>query len=260
MGGGDAASQVVLIQLSGYSEILFMSARWTPRVNCTAVSTRHRSGRWLFGLLPVLGLAVLLSACGGSSTSTASPTTSTTSTRPTTAGQSAASPGSAAFTKYTQCLTSHGVPANAGVFGRRGGGNTPPGSGSGGSGSGGSGSGGSAPSGTRPTIPAQYQKAFQACASLRPTGGAGGFGGFGGFGNSAQAAAYRNCLQIHGVTLPTPPTTTPGHAPTSESAGRGNGFAALRNSPAYQAAAKACASLLPSRTGGSTSTTMPAAA
>jgi hypothetical protein len=117
---------------------------------------------------------------------------------------------------------------------------------------------GSAPTGTRSTIPAQYQKAFQACASLRPTGGFGGFGGPGGGLNSAQAAAYRNCLQIHGVTLPSPPTTTAGQPPSSGNAARGNGFAQFRNNPSYQAAAKACASLLPSRSG-STSTTTPAA-
>jgi hypothetical protein len=113
------------------------------------------------------------------------------------------------------------------------------------------------PARTRPTIPAQYQKAFQACASLRPTGT---FGGFGGGLNSAQAAAYRNCLQIHGVTLPSPPTTTAGQPPSSGSIPRGSGFAQLRNNPAYQAAAKACASLLPSRPGSSPTTTPAASA
>lgn len=113
---------------------------------------------------------------------------------------------------------------------------------------------------TRPTIPAQYQQAFQACASLRPTGGFGGFGGFGGGGvNSAQAAAYRNCLQIHGVKLPTPPTTTPGQTttsrpPSSTGGGRG-GFGQFANNPTFQAAQKACASLLPARTGSTSSTT-----
>jgi hypothetical protein len=251
-----------------------MWGRWTPRVNLTRVSSRQRSGRWLLGLLPVLGLSVVLTACGGTSASTASPTTST---RPASTGQGAAGSrtgasgsgapasgaGSAAFTKYTQCLTSHGVPSGTNLFGRRGTGTgTGSGSASSNAGSGGAGltggaggPGGSTPAGTRPTIPAQYQKAFQDCASLRPTGG---FGGFGAGLNSAQAAAYRNCLQIHGVTLPTPPTTTPGQPPSTGGAGRGNGFAQLRNNPAYQAAAKACASLLPARPG-SPSTTTPAA-
>ena len=65
--------------------------------------------------------------------------------------------------------------------------------------------------GTRPTIPAQYQAAFTACASDRPTGGFGGGEG-GGF-NSTAFTAYRNCLEVHGVTLPTTPTTTPGETP-----------------------------------------------
>ncbi len=182
------------------------------------------------------------------------------------------------------------MPVGAGLFGRRG-----PGPASGHSGSSGSGSSGTGASGTgasgpgtngpgangsaangsaasgsaasgsgptrsRPTIPPQYQRAFQDCASLRPTGGFGGFGDFGGGLNSAEAAAYRNCLKIHGVTLPTTPTTTPGQPPSTGGAGRGNGFAQLRNNPDFQAAAKACASLLPSRPGSTSSTTRPASA
>lgn len=110
------------------------------------------------------------------------------------------------------------------------------------------------PTGTRPTIPAKYQAAVQACASLRPTGGFGG-GGFTG----AQAAAYRNCLQIHGVTLPTPSTTTPGQAPPTNQAGAGPG-SQLANNPKFQAARQACASLLPTRGGSAPSTTVPASA
>jgi hypothetical protein len=106
---------------------------------------------------------------------------------------------------------------------------------------------------TRPTIPAKYQAAFQACASLRPTGGF--FGG--GAVNSAQFAAYRNCLQLHGVTLPTPPSTTAGQAPASGTRDGGGGFGAQANNPTFQAAQKACASLLPARSGsGTTGTTV----
>ena len=48
---------------------------------------------------------------------------------------------------------------------------------------------------------ATWQKAQTACASVRPSGGPGG-GGFGrGNGGGAANAAYRNCLQDHGVTL-----------------------------------------------------------
>jgi hypothetical protein len=158
-----------------------------------------------------LALSATLAACGGSSkAATATPTTTT-------------APGQASFAQYNQCLTSHGVPAGStGLFGR----------------------GRPDATGTRPTIPSQYQAAFQACASLRPRGGLGG-GNF----NSPQFAAYRNCLQLHGVTTP---TTTPGQPPST---GNGSG---LRNSPAFQAAQKACASLAPARPG-STSTTLPPA-
>jgi hypothetical protein len=115
---------------------------------------------------------------------------------------------------------------------------------------------GSQPTDTRPTIPAQYRAAFQACQNLRPTAPFGG--GF----NSAQFAAYRNCLQLHGVTLPTPPTTTPGQ--TRPTAGAGGGFGAngglgaQANTPAFQKARQACANLLPARTGSSTTTSPPA--
>ena len=217
-----------------------MSGRWTDSVNSTRLSLHRPRGRWLLGIFPLLALPVLLAACGGSSSSTASPTTTTPPT--TAAGRAGAS---ASVTKYTQCLTSHGVPAGAnGLFGRRGAGSA----------SGGATSGSSVPTGTRPTIPAQYQQAFQACASLRPTGGFGG-----GFGlNSAQAAAYRNCLTIHGVKLPTPPTTTPGQ--TGSTGGFRGGFGQLANNPTFQAAQKACANLLPARTGGTSSTTTPTGA
>ena len=123
---------------------------------------------------------------------------------------------------------------------------------SGSTGSGSSGSTGSAAGGstTRPTIASQYQAAFTACRSDLPTGGFGGGGGF----NSATTAAYRNCLTLHGVTIPTtPPSTTAG------SSGQRGGLGALRNNPKFQAAEKACASLLPARTGAGTSTTVPAA-
>ena len=175
--------------------------------------------------LPLLALSALLAACGGGSkAATAGPTTT-------------APAGSAAFAQYNQCLTSHGVPASAvnGFGGRRraGTGTTVPG-------------GTLSPAGTRPTIPAQYQAAFQACQSLRPTGGFGG-GNF----NSAQFAAYRNCLQLHGVTTPT--TVAGQTAPAG-----GFGGAQARDSPTFQAAQKACANLRPARTGSST-TLAPAA-
>ena len=199
--------------------------------------------------LGALGAGV--AACGGgsSSASSGSPTTSVPATTAPNASRAAA------LQKYTQCLTSHGVPSTVagGLFGRR------PGGTSGSSSGAGSGSTPtSRPAGTRPTIPAQYQAAFQACNSLRPTFGGGGFGAGGGGFNSATFAAYRNCLTIHGVTLPTTPTTKPGQTPPTSGAGRA-GIGSLANNPKFQAAAKACASLLPARTGSSASTTVPAA-
>src|SRR5581483_11188343 len=93
-----------------------------------------------------------------------------------------------------------------------------------------------------------------ACRSDLPAGSVGG--GFGRAGlNSPQFAAYRNCLEVHGVTLPTTPSTTTGSG-TSPAGGFGaGGFASLRNNPAYQAAAKACAPLLPAGPGPTTTTT-----
>jgi hypothetical protein len=140
-------------------------------------------------------------------------------------------------------LTSHGVPASATGFGGR----RRPGTAT-------TVAGATTVPVTRPTIPAQYQAAFKTCASLLPTGGGGFFGG-GGI-NNPQAAAYRNCLQIHGVTLPTTPTTTPGETrPTG-----GFGGAQFANNPTFQAAQKACANLLPARTGSTTTTTVAAGA
>jgi len=48
---------------------------------------------------------------------------------------------------------------------------------------------------------ATWQKAQEACASLRPTGGPGD-------GNRGASAAYRNCLSDHGVDLTASPSTT----------------------------------------------------
>jgi hypothetical protein len=187
--------------------------------------------------------AVLLSACGGSSTAASTATSTTIASAAGTTG------GSANRTQLTQCLESHGVPASAAAnfgFRRRStgttvAGQTPP----------------SAPTGTRPTLPAQYQAAFAACRQYFGGGFGGGFGG-----NSAQAVAYRQCLQVHlqgtGVTLPTTPTTSANGTASGFGGpgGGGSGFASLANNPAYQAATKACAALRP--TFNPTATTTPA--
>jgi hypothetical protein len=100
----------------------------------------------------------------------------------------------------------------------------------------------------------QFEAAMTACRSLLPAGGGQNFQ------NSPAFAAYRNCLQLHGVTLPkagqgnggggqTPGSTTPG-AP--------RGFGGLdTTNPTVQAALKACAALRPAGgpgQGGSTTT------
>jgi hypothetical protein len=191
--------------------------------------------------VPVLALSVLLAACGGSSkTATGSSTTTAPS-----------GSASASFAKYTACLESHGVPASA-ASSLLGGGRGPGASSA--SGSGGSSGSAAAGSTTRPTISSQYQSAFGACRSDLPTGGFAGGGGF----NSAASAAYRNCLTLHGVTIPsTPPTTAAGSS--GQGGGSGGAFSALRNNPKFQAAEKACASLLPARPGASATTTVPPA-
>ncbi len=47
-----------------------------------------------------------------------------------------------------------------------------------------------------------WQKAQEACASVRPTAGAGMPGNRRGAGNRGADTAYRNCLADHGVTAP----------------------------------------------------------
>ena len=74
------------------------------------------------------------------------------------------------------------------------------------------GPGGGGPGGFRPegVDDATWQKAQEACGSLRPTGGPGGNGpGAGGPGGNREAgAAYRNCLADRGIDLQASPNTT----------------------------------------------------
>jgi hypothetical protein len=171
--------------------------------------------------LPVLFLilaAGLFAACGGggSTTKTAAPATTA---APAAAGSSGSGNG---FAAYTQCLRSHGVTS----FGP------------------GAGSSTSTPGTT--VSQATMNAARQACANLRPSGT--GAGGGAGALNGPAAAAYRTCLQQHGVTLPAPgqtPTTAAGGA--GSAAGGGTGRGGFANNPAFQAAAQACASLRPAR-------------
>lgn len=148
--------------------------------------------------------------------------------------------GAASSTAYFDCLKQHGVTLPSFTPGTSGstrpsfvpGSGFTPGSGGGGFRS-------------NPT----FEKAATACKSLRPSGGFGGFGGFGGSGgfNSSAFAAYRNCLSLHGVTLP---TRTPGTAASSTPPSTFD-----ESSPTVKAAMQACAALRPSAPSSSTTTT-----
>jgi hypothetical protein len=184
-------------------------------------------------LLLVAGLAILFTACGGSG-SAATTSTSTTAGSSNNSRNNGPS-GSSSFTAYRNCLSQHGVTLpNFRGGARPGAGGTP-------------GEGAPTGSGTPPRRGGfggfannpKDQAAEKACASLRPKGGFGGFGRGGGF-NSAAGAAYRNCLKLHGVTLP---SGTPSGSPSS-----------TISSSTFRAAATACAALRP------TPTTTPSAA
>lgn len=182
-------------------------------------------GRLFVLVLPLLAVAGLATACGGGGTKAASVPTTTTP-------PSSASSRAAARARLTSCLEAHGVPAseaNLGFGFRRS-----------------SGSGTSSTS-TPPTTTATFAAAFQACRADLPAGpGQGGFQ----FQNSTAGRAYLQCLELHGVTVPSTPPTTGG----ATGANPGGGFAGLANNPNYQAARTACAALAPTRTGGSDST------
>lgn len=201
---------------------------------------RLRWGALLVGAATVAGLAA---ACGGSSA----------------APPANADAGGNAFAAYTQCLARNGVvlpSASANPRAGRTGGVRPsarpsarP---SGGTGSGG-GFGGFAGFGNQPPAgvdQATWDKAMQACASVRPSAGPGG--GAGGGADSSALVAYRNCLTEHGVTFP-----SAGPRGGAGGGGGAGGFAGLNSAdPKVAAALTACAPLRP--TAGTPRTTPPA--
>ena len=198
----------------------------------SGISATHRvkwrsRGKSVIGIVTLVGVAPLvLAACGSSSAA------------PSTTSGSGASKASA--TAYTACLKQHGVTLPSFPGGSGGpppGGGTPPSFGSGGTGPGGGGFGNNP----------KFQEAAAACKSLRPSGGFGGFGGSGGL-NSTAFAAYRNCLKLHGVTLPTGGASTGGAGSTPPST-------IDQSSPTVKAALAACASLRPSASSSTTTTT-----
>jgi hypothetical protein len=149
--------------------------------------------RRLVPALAVLALSAVTAACGGGGGSAATTSTSSASSSTTTTG---ADRFGAAFTAYRTCLAQHGVKLPTRGFGRPPSGTTggtPP-------------AGGGAPPAGQGFVPpgvnaTTFQKAQQACASKRPSGGFRG-GGFGGGQISSSAlAAFRSCLQSHGVKL-----------------------------------------------------------
>ena len=193
-----------------------------PRLDCADESqatsrSRTTSGAWAIGVVALATLGLLLAACGGGSktTATASASPSTTTTTPGSRDRSAQRQA------FDQCMQSHGVNASN-LRGRFGGG-----------GRGGTGSTGPTTSFTLPpgVTQQQMQSALQACRNLLPAGG-------GNFQNNPAFAAYRNCLQLHGVTL-----------------GTGPGQGLNRSDPTVQAALQACAALRP--TPSSTTTAPP---
>lgn len=105
------------------------------------------------------------------------------------------------------------------------------------------------------SMSADQQKAFQSCRSLMPNGGR-----FGGGFNPSELAAFRTCMQSHGVTLPTNqprPSFSPGANPSPRPSGgfrNGGGLGALRGmntaDPKVAAALKICRPLLPTRSAG----------
>lgn len=175
--------------------------------------------------VPLAVVTALAAGCGGSAGNAARSSTPTTAPGGTPSAAGARS-------RFTSCLEAHGVPASEATRGfgfRRG---AVPAS-----------AGGSEPSSTStpPTTSAAFAAAFQACRSELPARPGGGFQ------NSAAGRAYLQCLQLHGVTIPTAPA---GSAQTP------GGFRSLTSNPAFQAARTACAALAPSRAGppGTTST------
>ena len=147
----------------------------------------------------VASAAVLLTtACGGGSDDSATPDTGS--------GQNGG--GNTAFAAYLECLNSNGVTITMPSGGGRG---RPSDGASPGprafpsgmprpSGSAGA-RGGGFPGGGGFTKPdgvddATWQKAQDACASLRPSGRPGGAGN----GGNGRNAAFQNCLREHGVT------------------------------------------------------------
>lgn len=221
----------------------------------------HRPRRGVVLASTVVVLASLLSACGGSTKTVSGPSTTPAST--------------AASSSFESCMTKQGIPAATasrmaqrgggirGGFGPgrpsgSGGGSAPPGSVPGGP------AGASAPSLPAGVTQAQLRAALQSCRNLLPNRGRAGGGLF----TTPAGAAYRNCLTLHGVTIPARSGSATSTSATSTSGGTSTtmssttvpaGGGALRglnpSDPKVAAALAACAALRPTRNGTTTTTT-----
>lgn len=174
--------------------------------------------------------AFALAACGSSSSSSKSSSS---------AASAGAAGGATQNAKFASCLKQHGV-----TLPRRRGGQRPPGSGQGGPPPGGSangarrGGGGFLFGGGAGANSAQAKKAraaMQACRKDLPNGGR--FRGGGRAGSHFSAATLKTftaCVKRHGYTLP-----------KANTSGKGAVFPrSIESKPAFQKAARACASTL----------------
>jgi hypothetical protein len=170
--------------------------------------TRLGRAAWTVALAGVA--TVVIAGCGAASGST--PTSGT---------------SAAGLSAYRSCLKQHGVNVSALPSARPGG-------------FGGFGPSSSPGTGTSST----FQKARQACASLRPSfGSGGGFpGGFSGFASAIKA--FRSCMSAHGEPVPTTRPTSPPAAGSDPADRFLNGLNPDNSKVA--AALKACDSKLPS--------------
>jgi hypothetical protein len=172
---------------------------------------RHHAGRVRF-VLAAAGCGALLALSASGCGTAAAPAASA-------AASPSASPGA---TAYLACLRQHGIAIPTARPTVR-----PT----------------ARPSGGFGANPA-FQKAMQACASLRPKGAFGGFGG-----RFATAfKAFRSCMAAHGETIPsTRPTATPTATPSPGASPGADRFLNGLNpaDPQVAAALKACESKLP---------------
>jgi hypothetical protein len=186
-------------------------------------------------MLIVLVCGCLIAACGSSS-STTSPTAA--------ASASSGSSGSSRFTALRACLKQHGVtlPARRPGSGRPYGGGAPPNGGPPGGGFFGGGGGGGGGAGGR-----GFADNPKLAAALKACGGGNFRSGQRFRLSQTKVNAYVACVRQHGYNLPKP-----------NFSGKGPVFPSnIRSNPKFQAASKACQSLLvPPRPGGAgTSTT-----